>query len=161
MTSKLLPDTAQRRKGNFRGRGVGADRHGKRVKNNILFCDAVLGSRVQNLLCNLHPALGGIRDPVLIKGQRHDHTAVLAGQGKYRLHAVPLPVYRIDHRLAVVAAQRYLHGRRVGRVDLQRQIHDRLQCTHAVPQHCGLIDIGKSHIDVQNVRTLLLLPDTL
>ena len=157
----MVPNQGQGLQGHFRGVRRGADRHGQGVGDDVLPADAVLRRPGEDPLRDGQAALRRLRDTALVQGQGHHHAAVLPGQGKYRRHALLLAVDRVQHGLAVVAAQGPLHGDGVGGVDLERQVHHRLETAHRLLQHRGLVDLRQTHVHVQHLDALVLLSDAL
>ena len=140
---------------------VCADGHSQRVKHNIFFVDAVFRRHGENLLGNGHTAVCRVGDSALIQRQRYYHAAVFFHQGEDGIHTLPFSAYGVNHSLAVVVAQSDLHSMRIGRVDLQGQIGDRLQLTHSRFEHFRFVDLRQTHVHVQYVNAGFLLPHAL
>ena len=161
MAAELLPDAAERRQRGERRVIVRADRHGEGVKEQVLFVDTIALCLGKNLLRDGKAPLCRRGDAVLVQRERHDNAAVLLHQREDRLHALALAVYRIDNGFAVVAAERRLHREGICRVDLERQVGHLLQLADHMRQHGALVNVGQTRIDVEDLRALLRLGDTL
>jgi len=71
------------------------------------------------------------------------------------VHRAFLPVDRVDDGFSVVETQRLLDGFDIGGVDLQRSIQHALQLLNNQRQHPALIDLGHSHVDIQDLCACL------
>jgi len=146
VAAQLPADALHRLQRRYSSLRICADGHGERVKNQILLCDAIAGRLAHNLLRNGKPLRSRRGNAVFIQRKRHHKSAVFLHQREHRIHAGLLAIDRIDHGLAVVAAQRSLHGAWIGSVDLQRQIDDRLQLADRLKQHFLFVNCYRRNI---------------
>ena len=133
------------------GASVCADGHGESVENNIFFSDAVLFGALKNAPRYLNSAVGGVGDPVFVKGESYDKSAVLFGKWEHLFHALGLAADGIYHGFPVISAESRLHGIGIRGVDLQGQVADCLDFADGVGEHGCLVDFGKTHVHVQNM----------
>ena len=154
---QLISHPPQRLQRHQRGAAVRRDRHGKAVDHNVFARHAVPVRRLVDAPGDGDPALRRGRNSVFVQHQRHQNAAILANQWKYRFDALFFAIDGVDHGLAVVETHTALEGSRVGGVDLQRQTRHALQLTDHFLHHGGLIDLGQTHVDVQNMCPAVLL----
>ena len=136
---------------------LGGDRQGQTVDEHILLGDPELQGGGQDALRDLHPGLPGLGDALVVHAEPHHSRAILFAQGENGLQGLPVAVHGIDDGLAAVCPEPGLNGGGIGGVDLQGQLHHRLQGLHGPCHHVGLVDAGETHVHVQDLRPGLLL----
>ncbi len=138
--------------GNLGVFGTSRNSHSQRVDYDIAAFDAILSSAGDNFIGNSNASRSRLRNPVIIQAQSYTDCAIFFGQRQHVRQAVLLAVDRIKHRLAVIQAQRTLHGLIIRRINLQRRIGNGLQRRHCLSRHSRLINTRCADIDIQNVR---------
>ena len=151
------PQCLQRRE---RGCGVGRDRHGETVDHYVFPRNTVSVRRLVDPAGDPHSALRVGGNAVFIQYQRDQHAAILADQRKYSLYALSFAIDGVDHGLSVVDPHASLERLRVRRIDLKRKIQHALKLLHHTRHHGRLVDLRQSHVDVEDVRAAVLLPQS-
>ena len=134
---------------------------GQAVHIDVLARDAVLLGVCNDSLCDGKPFLCQQRDSLVVQGQRNDCRTIFFDQRQDGVHRAFLPVDRVDDGFSVVETQRLLDGFDIGGVDLQRSIQHALQLLNNQRQHPALIDLGHSHVDIQDLCACLQLRESL
>ena len=157
MQPHLIPDPAQGFQGDIGIVPACADREHERIHHKIFLWNAVRGGSLHDLFCHAQAPFDSLRDPALVKTQTDQQGAVFLCDREHALHGFLLAVDGIEHRFSVVVPQSALHRRRVGSIDLQRQIDDRLYAGDGFLHGLRLVDLGQPYIDIKDMGTVLLL----
>ena len=139
--------------GNRRVISTGGNRQCQRVYNYIAAFNAVFCSTGNNFFSHSDTSCGSCRNTVIIKAQCNQHSTIFFSQRQHMLQAVLLAVDGIQHRLAVIEAQRSFHCFVIRCINLQRGIGNRLQRWHSLCGHCRFVNARRSNVNVQNLRT--------
>ena len=105
--------------------------------------------------------LGSSRDALVVQRQADDSCPIFFHQRQDLIHYLLFPVDRVDDRLAVIHPQGRFDGCRIRRVDLKRQVRDRLHLLDHLRHHRHFIEPGNAYVDVQNLRSRVDLVDRL
>ena len=138
---------------------LGRDRKRETVDEHVFLRDARSQRRVQNPLRDGDALLPGLGDSVFIHAETHHGRPVFFADREDGAQHLCFSVHGIHDGLAVHGTQPRFNRRRIRRVDLQRQIHHRLQGLHHPGHHLRLIDAGKTDIHVQQIHARVLLLD--
>ena len=87
----------------------------------------------------------------MVKGQAHHRSAVLLHQGEDGVQGLLVPVHRVDNGLAAVDPQGSLQHPGVGGVQLEGGVGDPLEGLHRAHHHLRLVDLGQTHVHIQDV----------
>ena len=139
--------------GNRRVIGTGGNRQCQRVYNYIAAFNAVFICTGDNFFSHSDTSCCCSGNTAVIKAQCNQHGAVFFCQRQHMLQAVLLAVDGIEHRLAVIKAQRSFHCFVVRCINLQRRIGNRLQRRYSLRSHCCFVNTGRTNVNVQNLRT--------
>ena len=94
------------------------NRQRQRVDNDVAALNAILCCARNNLICHSNTSCCRRRNALIIKAQRHKHSAVFFRQRQHMRKAVLLAVDGIQHRLTVIQAQGTLHCLVIGGINL-------------------------------------------
>ena len=130
---------------------LGAGRQGQAVDVNVLLGNTGRQRRLLNAPGHLHALFGLLGNAVFVQGQADHRRAVLFAERKNRVQHLLFAVHRVHDGLAVVHAQPTLQRVRLGAVQLQGQIHHRLNGLHRHFHHGRLIHAGQAHVYVQHL----------
>ena len=136
---------------------LGGYRQRQAVDPHVLPGDAASLRRRQDSPSDGHPLRRRGRQALLVQGQAHHRRAVLLHQRQHRRNGLRLAVDGVHRGLAVVHTQACLQRLRVGGIQLQRQIHRRLQPLDHPGQHGLFVHAGIAHVHVQDLRARVLL----
>ena len=140
---------------------IGGGGHDQAVDENTIAGDAVTLALIYDAFGNGKALLGRLGDTVLVERQTNHVGAVVSYDGQDLVHDLALAVDRVDDGLSGIAARCRLDGGGVGRVDLQGQQRGTLELFACRLDHLDLVDLGKAHVDIEDVGALLLLADAL
>ena len=140
---------------------IGRGGHDQAVDEDAVRADAVAGGLGHDALGDGEAGLGGIGDAAFVECEADDVGAVVGNQWKDFVHDLLLAVDRVDDGLAGVATYGGLDGCGVGGVDLQRQQGGALELFGCLLDDLDLVDLGKAHVDIEDIGALLLLADAL
>ena len=157
MKSHLIADSAQGFQRDLRVILPRADREHQCVHHQIFLGNAILRRCVHNLLCHGQPPFHRLRNAALVETQTHQHRTIFFGDRKHTLHRFLFAIYRIEHWFSVVIPQPALHRLGIGGIDLQGQVNDRLYPGDSLLHQPWFINLGQSHIDIENLCPLFLL----
>ena len=138
---------------------LGRDREGEAVDEHVFLRNPCGQRRVQNPLRDGDALLPGLGDSVFVHAETHHGRPVFFADREDRAQHLRLAVHGVHDGLAVHGTQPRFDRGGVRGVDLQRQIHHRLQRLDHPGHHLRLIDAGKSHVHIQQIRSRVLLLD--
>ena len=134
-------------------------RNGQRqtVNQYILLWNAMLQRVFQNGLRHGKPCLCGLGNTGLIHGQTYDCRTIPLDNGQNRIQLVLFRIDGIDNCPAAAGTQTGFNRLWVRGINLQRQRNHALYRLDHLYHHFRFIYAGQANIDIQNIRTGLLL----
>ena len=129
---------------------TGRDRHGEGIYDDFFFRNAIRSGSFRNLFCDSDAVLGSLRNPVFSDRQCDKSAAIFLNERQDRFLTLLRAIDGVDEGFSVIMPQRPLHCFRIGGVDLQNRIGDRLQFFDDGFHHLRLIDLRESHIDIEH-----------
>ena len=129
---------------------LGGNREGQAVDIHILPGDADGVGGGHNAAGDFQTPFHRLGDAALIQRKAHHGGAVLFAQRQNGIQHLLLAVHRVDDGLTVIDAQRTGQRVPVGRIQLQRQVGDRLEFPHQHFQRGGFVNIRQPGVDVQH-----------
>ena len=140
---------------------IGRGGHDQAVDEDTVRADAVAGGLGHDAFGDGKAGLGGIGDAAFVERKADDVGSIVGDQREDLIHDLLLAVDGVDDGLAGIAAYGGLDSGGIGGVDLQRQQRGALELLGGLLDNLDLVDLGQTHVDVQDVGALLLLADAL
>ena len=150
--AKLLPHHADGPQGLPGGFLLGGYREHQAVDDHMLLFDAVFCGFPYDPLRDGETSLRCRRNPVFIKREADDGRPVLRGEGKDPVHHRLLSINGINDGLADVGAERGFENLRLGGIQLERDVGNRLQGADDPNHHILLVNARRADIDIEDLR---------